>query len=125
VSAVANTFGAPSTGVWYFLVGFVDLDNDIIGISVNDGTVDTAAYTASSVFDGTAPFEIGRLGSSDNIFDGDIDAVGLWSRRLSTGEITALYNGGTGLELDSSSLVRPSFQERVNRPAMFSPGLAR
>lgn len=96
--AVATSFGAPTAGTWNFVVGFIDLDNDLIGISVNDGTVDTAAYTPSAVFDGTADFAVGQLGTSSNVWYGLIDAVGIWSRKLSTAEITELYNSGTGLE---------------------------
>ena len=32
--------------------------------------------------------------------DGQIDAVGIWNRAVSDAEVAALYNNGTGLELD-------------------------
>jgi hypothetical protein len=34
----------------------------------------------------------------DQVFNGKIDAVGLWHRALTQPEITALYNNGNGLE---------------------------
>lgn len=36
-------------------------------------------------------------GSSGNRFDGHINKVGLWNRILSAGEVTELYNSGSGL----------------------------
>jgi hypothetical protein len=35
---------------------------------------------------------------NDQVFNGKIDAVGLWHRALTQPEITALYNNGNGLE---------------------------
>lgn len=104
VVATANTFGGPSVATWYFVVGFVDLTNDLIGISVSTtasdttSTFDTTAYTPSAVFDGTAAFEIGHLGTADHTISGWIDAVGLWSRRLNAAELTCLWNSGAGQE---------------------------
>jgi hypothetical protein len=43
-------------------------------------------------------FAIGSLNYGLHYFDGQIDAVGIWDRALSDGEIATLYNSGTGLE---------------------------
>ena len=50
-------------------------------------------------FSGTSTIDIGRSadGSLNNL---SIDAVGIWNRALSDSEVAALYNNGTGLELD-------------------------
>jgi hypothetical protein len=41
----------------------------------------------------------GAWGGGGN-FDGSVDAVGIWNRALSDSEVAALYNNGTGLELE-------------------------
>lgn len=39
----------------------------------------------------------------NEIFNGSIDAVGIWNRALSEQEVAALYNSGNGLELDGGN----------------------
>lgn len=93
----ANTLGSPSTGTWYFVVAWHDSVNNLIGISVNDGTPDTAAHSAG-IYDGSSSvFRLGADGYATDYFDGRIDQFGFWKRVLSSGERTALYNGGAGL----------------------------
>jgi hypothetical protein len=97
-SVSANTFGAPSTGAWYMLSYRHDSVNDLIGIAVNAGTVDTAAHV-SALTPGAAPFRIGSWKhSSQRSWDGRIQRVGFWKRLLTSGERTALYNSGAGLD---------------------------
>lgn len=90
-----TTFGTPTTGTWYLVLGSFDDAGDTIGISVNNGTVDTASFS-SSIFDSTSVFQVGRLVSSGDSIDGVIDCVPIWSRALTSGEITEFYNGGNG-----------------------------
>jgi hypothetical protein len=93
----ANNFGAASTGTWYFVVGWHDSVNNQIGISINDGTPNTAAHSAG-VADTATDFYIGRTGdTTDSYMDGLIDEVGFWKRVLTSTERTQLYNGGAGL----------------------------
>jgi hypothetical protein len=98
--ATANNFGSPSTGTYYLVIGWHDSVNDIVGISVNAGTADTAAWSTGSVDTGTG-LAMGALhgtgaGSAGTIV-ADIDEVGFWKKVLTSGERTELYNGGTGL----------------------------
>ena len=88
---------APSTATWYFVVAWHDSVNNVIGISVNDGTPVTSAHTVG-VLNGTSPFHIGALGRAAATFywDGLIDEVGLWKKVLTAAEITWLYNAGNG-----------------------------
>jgi hypothetical protein len=93
----ATTFGTPSTATWYFVVAYFDDTANTIGISVNNGTVDTTTFT-SNVFDSTSDFELGVLAATF-FFSGRLDAMGVWSRKLSAAEITELYNGAAGKEV--------------------------
>jgi len=44
----ANTFGAPSTGTWYFVVAWHDATANTINIQINNGSVDSLAHSRKS-----------------------------------------------------------------------------
>ena len=46
-NVVANTHGATSAGAWAFIFAYVDAAANELGISVNDGGVDTATLTVT------------------------------------------------------------------------------
>lgn len=94
-NTTANALGAPSTGVWYFIVVWHDSVANTINIQINDGTVNSTSHSAG-VFDSTAPFQLGQV-SSLFYHDGLLDEVGFWKRVLTSGERTSLYNSGNGL----------------------------
>jgi YD repeat-containing protein len=96
-TVTANTFGALSTGEWYFVYVYHDEHNDEIGISINDGAVDTATHTGG-VNNSTTDFNIGRRAGSSHIhfYDGLVDEVGVWDRVLTEEELDYLYNDGDG-----------------------------
>ncbi len=96
-SVRATTFGALSTATWYFVYGYHDSVANEVGISVNDGTVDTAATSGPAASGGTV-FYLGRRTAPSYYYDGLIDETGFWKNRiLSSGEVTDLYNLGSGL----------------------------
>lgn len=93
----ANNLGAPSTATWYHIVAWHDSVNNLIGITVNDGTPNTSSHT-TGCFDNTSPFNLGTINdTASNCFDGIIDEVGFWKKVLTPSEITQLYNSGAGL----------------------------
>lgn len=93
----ATAFGPATPGEWYFVVAFHDAENDLIGISINGGAPETTAY-ALGCHNGHNDFEVGRaFGGTPYFFDGAIDELGLWSRRLTSQEITELYSNGGGI----------------------------
>lgn len=87
-----------STFTWYFVCVYHDSVNNQIGISVNNGSFTTLAHT-TGVF--TSPSSFTMSGDHDVLspFDGCIDAVHFWKRILSPGEITEMYNGGSGKQI--------------------------
>ncbi len=95
--ATGNTFGAASTGTWYFVAGWHDAVNDQLGVSVNAGTPDLVSHSAG-VFNGTAPFNIGAVNSTapSSGWDGLVDELGVWGKVLTPTELTWLYNSGAG-----------------------------
>jgi hypothetical protein len=94
---LADTFGSPSAGTWYFVVCYHDASGNLIGISVNNGAFNTTAHT-TGVFNSTAPFQLGGRSVSPQYLNGRADAVGFWKKKLSAAEITELFNAGAGRE---------------------------
>lgn len=97
---IAQTLVVPSTGVWYFLVAWYDSSNGQPHIRINDATTYDSAGTGAVGTDvSSAEFRIGARAYAgfNDYFDGYIDEVSLWKRKLTSAEITSLYNGGSGL----------------------------
>lgn len=96
-AVVANNFGEPATGTWYFVVAWHDSVANTINIQINNGTANSTAHT-TGVFNGTDDFRIGALYASSPIYfwDGRIDQLGIWKRTLTATEKTWLYNSGNG-----------------------------
>ena len=96
-SVGATTYGDTSAAVgnWVMIFVYVDITADEIGISINDGTVDTAVLTITPA-DGTDPFYLGYNSTTVGL-DGQLDEVGFWKRKLTSTEVTTLYNSGNGI----------------------------
>ena len=96
-SVVGNT--TLSTGTWYHVVFqrtgattgkvFLNGSDDTSGTATMQSPTNTLAHSF-------------RLGSRQDFtaadYDGRIDEVGIWSTALSSGDISLLYNSGTGLQ---------------------------
>lgn len=92
-----GTATSPNTvGQWYHIVCIRDYTNSLISIIVNDGTVSSAAMS-NAVPNQTSnqEFRVGQDGTG-TYFNGRVDELGFWNRKLTAAEITALYNGGAG-----------------------------
>jgi hypothetical protein len=88
----ASTFGLPSTATWYLLYAYFDSDNDEIGISINDGVIDTLAVTATPNTK-SGGFTFGRWGNAGGFpywLNGKLDGWGFWNRVLRSDEVTRL-----------------------------------
>ncbi len=90
----ASTFGAVIVDTWYFVYAFHNSVANTVGISVNDGTVDSSA-TSGATGDSTSQFELGARNVA-LFLDGLLDEVGFWKKVLTSSEVTWLYNGGSG-----------------------------
>ena len=86
---------------WYFVVATCSYGDTvpimyINGISQSLTITDSVASTYN--FPSTTEnVMIGSQSNNTNFFDGIIDEVGIWSRALTSDEITQLYNNGNGL----------------------------
>jgi len=92
----ASTLGLPATGTWYFVVMWHDAAANTLNIQVNDGAVDSVAYT-SGVHSGNSTLFFGSLNATAGYYlDGLGDEAALWKRTLTAAERTWLYNAGAG-----------------------------
>lgn len=81
----------------------VSFSGQIASIYVN-GSLDATSGALGSPVSYTGRRSIGADRSGGKNFDGQIDEVLVWSRALTSGEVTTLYNGGTGVSLGPISL---------------------
>lgn len=89
-----NTVGTYSVDVW----------THVVVTAASDGSVSyyvngSLTSTNPSVTWTAAPLFIGLNIIDNTSFSGQIDAVGIWNRPLTLGEISNLYNSGAGVEL--------------------------
>jgi hypothetical protein len=82
-----------TTGTWYFLYCYFDGSN--LGLSIDNGTAQTTAFSGSP-YAGSDYFRLGRMAGT--YLDGYLDSVSFWNNTLSAGELSDLYNSGTGLD---------------------------
>ena len=83
---------------WYH-VSFVNSSGSLT-FYINGSLVGSASQNAAYA---NSFFYIGNNASGIELFNGSLDAVGIWNRALSESEVTELYNNGTGLELDGGN----------------------
>jgi len=88
INTASNTITA---GTWYHIVA--TWGSNGMKLYINNGTPGTNAYTGT--WSTTNNMKIGQL-VSFYWFDGKIDEVGIWSRELTSTEISELYNSGSG-----------------------------
>jgi hypothetical protein len=84
-----------TTTEWWFIVAYYDGQPNI-RIQSESGTLLTDTGPTITQSPTTNPFEIGRYRGA-NYYDGLIDEIGIWKRLFTSGEISDLYNGGSGL----------------------------
>jgi hypothetical protein len=115
----ANAFGAPSAGVWYFVAGYYDRSRSVIGISVNGGTANEAAFPGTPL-DDTDRFTVGAAytGTTGDAFhDGAIDQLVVCKGTdLDLPALIAhLYNGGAGRSAAEAPASASAFYELDER----------
>lgn len=102
--------GGLQPNIWYHLVMVGDRTNGIARAYVNGVEVANSPYSGSPVSQ-TMNCEIGRFADHNyysDMFDGLIDELAVWSRALSAGEVTQLYNSGVGEEVAGGSNFLPN-----------------
>lgn len=94
------------TGTRYHVIAWHDATNDLIGITVNNGSPVTVAHAGGAAATANA-FRVGSDGSF--ACDGLMRRVRFWKgRTLTTDERTQLYNSGDGLDYAGLSSPPPA-----------------
>lgn len=81
---------------WHFISITFDGSTGILSLAINDGTpVTTSSVSAMQAL--TADVRVGDISSlGEDSFLGQLAAIGIWDRVLTSGEVTAIYNSGNG-----------------------------
>ncbi len=92
--AISGTTTLP-TGVFVMVTYVWDDTTNNMSVYVN-GTFDGSGTMTSSLSDVTAQFQLGarQFGGGGDFFDGVIDEVGIWDRKLTETEIQSLFGEG-------------------------------
>lgn len=102
-SAVSGTI---SQGSWFHVVAsYAGGGVSGMGMFVNGLALSTSALTNNytAMDNGTAPFNIGHDKVFRNVFNGNIDEVSLWDKKLDLSDASSLYNSGTPTDLTGMS----------------------
>lgn len=93
-----QTITAPSTGVWIMYTFVFDASANTADIYANTSNIYARTDATIDPQNAGAEFRVGWFNNDDsqNGSDALFDEVSIWSRALTTGEITSLYNGGDG-----------------------------
>ena len=121
-SRQATSFGTPVVSTWHYVVAWHDSVNNTLNIQVNDGPVNSTAYTLG-VFDSAQELQIGR--NTGEYAAARIDATGFWKKVLNNNERTYMYNNGAGREIEP--LVQPTTEygkHAIGRGAVASHNIA-
>ncbi len=99
-----------STGTWYHVAVTADVSAGEAGITiyVNNSSVATTSVTDTATsMTAVAHSEIGGAAGGQTI-DGTIDEVGVWSKVLTSGEVSDLYNSGSGIPYEEVTTFIPN-----------------
>jgi hypothetical protein len=89
------TVSTMSTGTWYHLVVTCAGSGSGISLYFNGSLISTSSTLTYSITNGYLQLGGAYLGAF-SLWNGSEDEVGIWSRALTSGEVTQLYNGGAG-----------------------------
>jgi hypothetical protein len=89
------SIGGLSDATWYFIIAQYDSVNDILSLSINNGTPTTGNYAYGS-YDSTYPFYVGMQNGNQYYLNGYVDVTAIFKRLLIASEKTYLYNAGVG-----------------------------
>jgi hypothetical protein len=89
------------SGGWHYMVFTYSGSNTLAGMNLYvDGSLASPSGSSGSGMTAsilsTTPFQLNGRGGAANLWTGYLDEVGIWSKALSTQEISDLYNGGAG-----------------------------
>jgi hypothetical protein len=105
-SVVVSTtdFDYPQNTDWHHVVIKFDYTNSLMTVYVDGSSLGTKALGSTSSGNSSLYASLGDDQGGDGNWYGDMDDLALFSRALTSSEISALYNSGTGVAVNDSSL---------------------
>jgi len=97
-----------SVGTFYHLVFAYSATSGTCAVYVNGSSVGTITGLKTSIYNGSAIFEVGSNGEATATYDGIIDEVAIYSRTLHYGDVLDLYNAGNGIPYESAAATNTS-----------------
>ena len=88
--------GGNSNATWYFVTATNDWSAAQGEVSVNNGSMTTTSITSGAPNGSHSTFTVGKAPTLSDFFKGRISAVMVYSKVLTSGEITQNYNYVTG-----------------------------
>lgn len=97
-SQICGVSQSITQNAWQFYVFTFDSATDACSSSINDGTVSTnnESSPGGNTSNSAITFGIGARPDGSGYFDGYIDEFGFWKKKLTSGEITTLFNSNAG-----------------------------
>ncbi len=101
-NTTVNSTIALTSGSNAFFMATYDSSSGDMTLSVNTETRVVANH-GTTIFTHDYPFSIGhgQFNGLPNLFDGLLDEIAIWGRKLSVAEEVELYNSGAGFDLNS------------------------
>ena len=118
-TAISGTTDISTDAAWHFVVITYDgTADDKFRIYIDGATTAEATSAAESSLNGSnAAFRIGYV--DGNTPDMKIDSIGIWSKVISSAEITSLYNSDSGVDYDGLTAT-PAVETPAQPPLFFS-----
>jgi len=91
-----------STGTFYH-IAITYNTGGVVTAYLNGVKVDEDTGVATSIFNSSSDVYIGSDTGTGSYMDGVLDETGVWSRTLTAGEVSNLYNSGSGLSYSSTN----------------------
>ena len=115
----ASTNYTPSTATWYHFVCTWNAGAWVM--YVNGASIGSGTTSVTALFDNTETLKLGKRGDG-GLLNGLQDEIGLWSRAITSDEVTTLYNGGAGLQYPFTPtpfLPIRRFNQAINRASTY------
>jgi hypothetical protein len=106
---------------WHFLVGTYSKLGEKIIIYIDAVLSDTSSYSDSIDYTPEPRNQIGRAKEGEDYFNGIIDEIRIYNRKLQQSDIDSLYNNFTFVEENTISEIPIDYNIKQNYPNPFNP----